>query len=212
MRMPSIPKPAPKPASKPAPKPVESVSPQAETPKPTLVETQPSPAVKAPKKETPTKEVTAKVEPKETRSPKPKARGRKAKSKKAEVAPLPKPLPPPAKAKVKMTVYLSPKTRQTADAAIQARIQQFKMEYRSLSAVVIAALEWFLEDVEEDRPAFPVERLERHLAGESPYNAPIGLWMEEDLKRKYNLIPSGMRAELCDVIVATWMARILPGT
>lgn len=197
MRMPSIPKPAPKPTAEPAsPRPVEA---KAEPEKPAP----PAKAEKVPAAATP-----APV----AKTAKPKAKRRRTQAPKAAPVALPKPGPALAKPKVKMTVYLSQKTRQTADAAIKARIQQFKMEYRSLSSVVIAALEWFLDEVVEESPAFPVERLERHLAGESPYNAPIGLWMEEDLKRKYNLIPSGMRAELCDVIVATWMARVLPGT
>lgn len=210
MRMPAIPKPAPKPAAVPDPEPAASPA-----------DTAPRRAEKAPAAAKPSrKRASARSEePKEpgsgaseTALPK-KRRGERKGARVAQVdaAPLPKPGPAPARPKVKMTVYLSRKTRQTADAAVKARVQQFKMEYRSLSAVVVAALEWFLDGVDEASPVFPVERLERRLAGESPYNAPIGLWMEEGLRRKYDLIPSGMRAELCDVIVATWMARVLPG-
>lgn len=199
MRMPAIPKPAPKPAA--APDPVE--------PDPAAgVEDETAQPSAAP----PEAPAAARAVPDPARPASPKRRRGGRKEKAAKAAALPKPGPAPARPKVKMTVYLSRKTRQTADAAVKARVQQFKMDYRSLSAVVVAALEWFLDGVDEESPAFPVERLERRLAGESPYNAPIGLWMEEGLRRKYDLIPSGMRAELCDVIVATWMARVLPGS
>ncbi len=119
----------------------------------------------------------------------------------------PKPTKAPVEGTQKMVVYVSPETRQRVEAAVVARSAAFKLEFTTLTSIVVASFDWFFENNASLQEA--VLKLSRHQAGEPPYSKSISLEAPVALARKYGEIPRGQRARIADAVIATWMSQHL---
>ena len=142
-------------------------------PKKPLVEAPPTPRLVEPEPadsagpETPvTPSPAAEKQVVEKSRPKAKRKSTPTKASKAASKTAPKPVEAPIKATQKMVVYVSPETRQRVEATVNARAAAFQLDFTTLTAVVVAAFDWFFEGDVPLQQA--VSKLNRNQAGEPP--------------------------------------------
>ncbi len=139
--------------------------------------------------------------------PKTKRKSTPTKTSKAAAQAAPKPVVAPIKPTQKMVVYVSPETRQRVEATVNARAAAFQLDFTTLTAVVVAAFDWFFEGDIPLQQA--VSKLNRNQAGEPPYSKSISLEAPVDMASRFAQIPRGQRARIADAVIATWLAEHL---